>query len=89
MILWFCLLSFLGGVPAAWAWGKYFFHMRRGHAIQAALWDMTIGALGLFLTLTLWSMAGNSPLVLVTYLVGSSIGTFFVVKHNQSKKAEQ
>ena len=86
-MLWvFCSISFLIGIPAAWAYGKYVHYLVTDEAFKAGLWDGILILLGFVSTVTLWDLSGNNFVVFVVYILGNVIGTYLVVKHNEKRK---
>lgn len=73
-------ISFLAGLPTAWAWGEYILALERRKACRAAVWDFVIGILGYVVGLTLWAMSGDNWWVLLSFCVGNALGTYCVVR---------
>ena len=73
--------AFIAGLPSAWAWGMWAISVNKKHAWQAAMWDGLIIVTSGLVTLTLWSKSGDSPWVLLGWLLGNMVAQYYVVKH--------
>lgn len=85
MLVWYCIGAILSGIPNAWAWGKYLHFVRTHNALRASVWDFIVVILGSVAAITLWDKGGHSPLILLSYALGSAVGTNIVVRHNRKK----
>jgi len=72
------IASFVVGVAASYAVGRYYQHMAAKHAYRAAMWDMillTMNAIPLFALLT-----PDSVVTYAIWIVGNGVGTLLVIK---------
>ena len=74
-----CLLSFLIGLPNAFAWAKYTHAIVQQNAAHAALWDGCIVLLGVVGVLTVWEKSERSVFVLLAGAAGGMLGTYWTV----------
>lgn len=75
-----CLMTFIAGIPTAWAFGRYTQCVVERKPFKAALWDLLIILLSSAGVLTAWAESGNDPLLLVSWAAGNAIGTYLVVR---------
>ena len=76
----FALLAALVSVPNAAVWIFYIRSVQHKKPLQAAMWDGAIVLFSNFSILTLWHESGNSPSVLLTYLVGGMVGSYVTIR---------
>ena len=84
-IIVFSILTFLAGLPTAWAFGRYLINVEKRRATKAAAWDFVILTLAQLVTLNLWARADDSAWVLMAWILGNVVGTYLVIR-NQHKK---
>lgn len=75
--------AFLWGLPVAWAFGKYMINVTARRPLAAALWDFTIMAMAMGITVT-WLESGNH-LVLFAYAAGNAVGTYLVTRYGHKE----
>jgi len=83
------MLTFLAGLPTAWAYGQYIINVEKRKAIKAAIWDLVVLVLAQLITLTLWAHADNSISVLIGWIVGNVLGTYLVIKYQRRKENDK
>lgn len=81
----YSMAACVAGIPTAWAFGKYILAVEKRKPISAAMWDIAILGLSSIVTLTLWSMSGDSPFVFLGWTLGNATGTYLVVKRAQKR----
>lgn len=79
-LFYFCIATYLAGIPTAWAFGKYLLAVEKRKPIGAAVWDMVILALSTLVALSLWAESGDSPIVFLGWILGNATGTYLVVR---------
>ena len=80
------LLAFLIGIPMAWLFGQYVYALNNKQPGRAAACDFIVLFMGKLGCLSLWSAAGDSPLVLLSFALGNALGTYFVVSLKKGKR---
>lgn len=83
-LFYFGVVAYITGIPAAWAFGKYLLAVEKRKPLSAAVWDIVILVLSTLITLSLWSISGDSPFVFLGYILGNATGTYMIV--TQAKK---
>lgn len=72
-------VAFVLGLGTAFVWVWRFFAVERRRAGAAAIWDGATMFLA-YVPLQLWANAENDFLVLVSFVVGNMVGTYFTVR---------
>lgn len=75
----YCLLSFLIGLPNAFAWACYVEAIQARSPAHAAFWDGCIVLLGVVGVLTVWERSERSVFVLLAGALGGMLGTYWTV----------
>jgi len=85
MVVIFSILTFLAGLPTAWAYGRYLISVEKRRPKRAAAWDFVILVLAQLVTLNLWAIADDSIWVLVSWVLGNVLGTYLVINQQKCK----
>ena len=72
-------LAFLLGLATAFAWVWRFFSVERRQPFRAAWWDGLTMLLA-YVPFQLWANAENDFIVLVSFILGNTVGTYLTVR---------
>ena len=72
------IASFIVGVVASFAAGRYFQTLAAKQPLRSAAWDMALLSLNALPVLSLW--AGGDPVGYAVWIVGNGAGSYLVIK---------
>jgi len=77
--------ALVAGILSAWVFVRYLLAVERRQPGSAAFWDFILVVIGWVVTLTLWDQTDRSAVVLLIYALGSSIGTYSLVRRAKAR----
>jgi hypothetical protein len=81
------VLTFIVGLPSAFAWTMLIYAVSEHKAWEAAFWDGVVTTAGSLATLTFWSQSGDDWKVLFAWMLANCTGTYLNVRRKGKQKA--